>query len=158
MTLTKASGWKMNKFLVAVIDGTRARFFTPKLAEFPDYGFTSKLVEHQGLVNPIQELEGKQLWTTIKSGRNQGSGAQAHAYDDHRQNHINEYERRFAQMIATQINNLIQNQKIQSLMLVAEAQILGVLRSEVIPDLPKDIKIQEVSKSLKNYNEFKKNL
>ncbi|MBF2062901.1 MAG: host attachment protein [Calothrix sp. C42_A2020_038] len=138
----------MNKCLVAVIDGTRARFFTPKEAEFPEYETKSGLVEHKSLVNPMQKLEGKQLWATIKTGRNQGSRGQSHTYDDHRQNHIDEYERRFAQMIASEITNFTQVQNIQTLKLVAETQILGILRSETIPLLPKNIRIQELAKDL----------
>ncbi|HEY9653326.1 MAG TPA: host attachment protein, partial [Coleofasciculaceae cyanobacterium] len=107
----------MSEFIVAVIDGTKARFFTLEQAELPEYESSPNLVEHKDLVNPTKELPGKELWATLRTGRNQGSSGQAHSYDDRRQNHVDEFGRRFAQTVAAEAVNLIQTHQAQRLLL-----------------------------------------
>jgi protein required for attachment to host cells len=138
----------MNKYLVAVIDGARARFLTLELiGTFIDES-NCHLVEHKGLFNSAKELQGKELWATTKTGRNQGAGSQAHTYDDGRENHLNEYGRRFARAIADQIIEFTQRQSIQQLVIVSESQILGILRESVIPLLPNTLNIRVIAKDL----------
>ncbi|HEY9727972.1 MAG TPA: host attachment protein [Chroococcales cyanobacterium] len=135
----------MSQFLVAVIDGTRARFFTLEQAEIPEFESGPNLIEHEGLFN---ELSGKELWSSVRTGRNQGSASQAHAYDDGRNNQVVEFGRRFAQMIATELLNLIQVCRTQRVILIAEPRILGILREALAPLLPKNLQIQELTKDL----------
>jgi protein required for attachment to host cells len=138
----------MNKYLVAVIDGARARFLTLEpIDTFIDES-NCHLIEHKGLLNSAKELQGKELWATTKTGRNQGTGSQAHTYDDGRENHLNEYGRRFARAIADEIIEFTQRQSIQQLVLVSESQILGVLRESVIPLLPNTLNVQVIAKDL----------
>ncbi|MDJ0620957.1 MAG: host attachment protein [Calothrix sp. MO_192.B10] len=141
----------MNQILVTVMDRTRARFLTLESAQFPEYESGPNLIEQKSILNPIQELQGKELWANVKTGRNQGLGSKAHAYDDRRESHVVEFERRFAQMIAHEILNLTQSWHIQQVLLVAEPQILGVVRQEVIPVLPKNLQIQDLAKDLCNH-------
>ncbi|MFQ4142879.1 host attachment protein [Chlorogloeopsis sp. ULAP02] len=138
----------MNQVLVAVINGTRARFLTLEQPELPEYESGPNLVEHKSLFNPVKELQGKELWASVKTGRNQGQGSQAHAYDDGRQEHLNEFERRFAGAIANEIANINKSKRIQRLLLIAEPHILGVLREVVAPLLPKNLQIQDLAKDL----------
>jgi protein required for attachment to host cells len=141
-------GEPMNRYLVAAIDGSRARFLKFKPLDALDHESAYSLVEHKALFNPTNELQGKELWASTKTGRNQGSGSQAHAYDDHRQNHLDEYERRFAQMIADEIISFTESQNIRQLLLIAESQTLGTLREVALPLLPKNLQIQEIAKDL----------
>jgi protein required for attachment to host cells len=138
----------MNKYLVAVVDGARARFLTLEPIDILIDESKCHLIEHKGLLNSAKELQGKELWTTTKTGRNQGAGSQAHAYDDGRENHLNEYGRRFARAIADEIIEFTQRQSIQQLVLVSESQILGILRESVIPLLPSTLNIQVIAKDL----------
>jgi protein required for attachment to host cells len=139
----------MSKYLVTVIDGARARFLTlePKDDNSLDE-LNCHLVEHKGLLNSAKELQGKELWATTKTGRNQGTGTQAHAYDDGRESHLNEYGRRFAKAIADEIIEVCQRQSVQQLILVSERQALGVLRESVIPLLPTNLNVQVLTKDL----------
>ncbi|MDJ0797427.1 MAG: host attachment protein [Calothrix sp. MO_167.B12] len=141
----------MNQILVTVMDRTRARFLTLESAQFPEYESGPNLIEQKSILNPIQELQGKELWANVKTGRNQGLGSKAHAYDDRRESHVVEFERRFAQMIANEILHITQSRHIQQVLLVAEPQILGVVRQEVIPVLPKNLQIQDLAKDLCNH-------
>ncbi|HBB31917.1 MAG TPA: host attachment protein [Cyanobacteria bacterium UBA8803] len=138
----------MTQFLVTAVNGTKARFFTLEQAELPEYESGPNLIEQKDLCNPANDLAGKDLWTNVKTGRNQGSAGQAHGYDDHRENHIGELGRRFAQTIAAEIVNLTQTHRSQRLVLVAEPQILGLLRETLGPLVPKNLQIQELAKDL----------
>jgi protein required for attachment to host cells len=136
----------MNKYIVAVVDSAKARFLTLQAAESSESG--PHLIEHEGLVSPAGELKGQELWSSSKTGRNRGSSGQAHSYDDHRENHIIEFERHFAQSITTRIIDLIQAHQAQQLLLISETKILGLMRESLMPLLPKDIKIRELAKNL----------
>lgn len=135
----------MSQYLVTAINGATARFFTLEPAESES---ELKLVEHEGMVSPEKGLQGEELWASTKSGRNRGKGGQAHSYDDHRQNHRLEFERRFAQAIATKLLSLVQQHEIQKLVLIAEPQILGLMRDAFIPVLPKQLKVSELVRDL----------
>lgn len=138
----------MNHSLVAVVDGTKARFLSLEEAENPEYQSGPNLLERKEVLNPNKELPGKELWANVKTGRNKGAAGQAHAYDDHRQNHLDEFERRFAQMIANEIIHLTQAEQTNRLIVVAEPQILGCLREALAPLLPRNLQIQELAKDL----------
>lgn len=136
----------MLQSVVAVIDGTKARLFTLEPAEIPQYQSGPNLIEREYLTN--QERQGKALWAETKTGRNRGSSGQAHNYDDHRDNHLEEFERSFAKEIVSKINDLMQSSQSQQLILVAEPHILGLLRESLSPHLPKGLKLQELAKDL----------
>ncbi len=138
----------MNQSVVAVIDGTRARFFTLEPAESPEYQSGPNLIERDCLANTAKELQGKELWANTKTGRNRGAGSQAHGYDDHRQNHIDEFERNFAKEIVGKVIDLTDSYHAQQVVLVAEPQILGFVREVLMPQLPKSLKLQELAKDL----------
>lgn len=138
----------MNQSVVAVIDGTKARFFTLEAAEFPEYQSSPNLVEQECLTSPAKELQGKELWASTKTGRNRGSTGQAHGYDDHRENHINEFERSFAKEIAHKTAELAQSLQAQTVLLVAEPQILGLVREVLSSQISKHLKITELAKDL----------
>ena len=132
--------------LIAVIDHAHARFLTLVPAEMPDAGFT--LAEQTGLTLPEGEASGAELWSSTKTGRNRGPQGQAHSYDDHRQEHAIEFERHFAHSIANHMNLIIQDRHLQTVLLVAAPQILGLMRQALEPLLPKTVKLTEVAKDL----------
>lgn len=138
----------MNQSLLAVADGTKARFLTLNLAGFPEYESNPQWIEHECLLNSAKELQGQDLWASAKTGRNRGAGGQAHSYDDRRQNHMIEFERRFAQTIATQLVQFIESHPVEQLFLIAEPQFLGLMRNALMPVLPKNLKMNELAKNL----------
>lgn len=138
----------MNKLLVAVVDGTKARFLTLDLSDVPEERMRARLVELESLLNPSNEVQDQDLWSSSKTGRNRGAGGQAHSYDDHREHHRAEFERRFAQAIATHIANLVNTHTIQQLILVAEPQITGPMRNAIAASVPTRLQIHELSKNL----------
>jgi protein required for attachment to host cells len=138
----------MSRVIVTVIDGTKARFLTLEPSDIPTYELETHLVEHEGLTNVAKEMQGEELWSSTKPGRNRGSSGQAHSYDDGRESHMIEFGRRFAQAIAAKIAGLIQASQAQQLILVAEPQTLGLMREALAPILPKTLKMTELAKDL----------
>ncbi|OUL28589.1 host attachment protein [Nostoc sp. 106C] len=138
----------MNRYLVAVIDGTKARFLTLKPSELPGYDSGPHLIEHEALLSSNNELQGQELGTSSKTGRNRGVAGQAHSYEDRRDNQMIEFERRFTQSITVKIVNLIQAHQIQQLLMIAEPRLLSLIRESLIPILPRNIKIHEIAKEL----------
>lgn len=134
------------QMLIAVIDRAHARFLTLEPAEIPGAGFT--FTEHAGLTLPAGEASGAELWSSTKTGRNRGPQGQAHSYDDHRQEHMIEFERHFAHSIASHMNQIIQDRDLQAVFLVAAPQVLGLMRQALEPVLPQTIKLTEVTKDL----------
>jgi protein required for attachment to host cells len=142
----------MTKFAVAVINGTQARFFTLDSAATSEYESSPNLTEHEGLVDPTQELHGQELWANTKTGRNRGTSGQAHSYDDHRQNHELEFEKRFASKISSAMLDIIQTNRARQLILVAQPQILGLMREAMSDNLFQNLNIHEVAKDICHFN------
>lgn len=140
----------MSKVLVAVVDGTKARFLVLETAEFPEENEGSRFVELDSLLNPLNEAQGQDLWSSTKTGRNVGVGTQAHSYDDHRESHMTEFGRRFAQAIVTHIIHLIHNTEIQQLILAAEPQIMGLIREAIAASALSHLPINGLTKNLCN--------
>lgn len=138
----------MPDVLVAVMNGSKARFLTfePISVSRPEAGMT--LIEHEGLVNPENELLGQDLWSTSKTGRNRSSAGRSHAYDDHREQHCVEFEKRFAQTIAHHLAQLVEIQRIQHILLISEPKFLGLIREELTGVLPKQLEVTELAKAI----------
>lgn len=137
----------MRQCLVAVMDGSKARFFILSSLELAPDEAGPKLIEQESLYNSAQEMQGQELWANVKTGRNRGAAGQAHSYDDHRQNHRVEFERRFAQAIINRITDLAEQHEMRHLILVAEPQILGILR-DFAASLSQQLTVHEVAKDL----------
>ncbi|NJL48981.1 MAG: host attachment protein [Leptolyngbyaceae cyanobacterium SM2_5_2] len=138
----------MTRFLVAVVNGARARFLTLEPLEDPAVESGPDLVERCELLNPAIEMAGQELWANTKTGRNRGSGSKGHNYDDHRENHLVEFERRFAQAIVDQIDEMIAAHTLNTLVLVAEPQILGILRDCLHSSNGRSVQISDLAKDL----------
>ncbi|WP_017297815.1 host attachment protein [Nodosilinea nodulosa] len=137
----------MTRFLVAVVDGAKARFLTLEPVATPDLESGPDLIKRCELANPAIEMSGQDLWANTKTGRNRGNGSRGHSYDDHRGNHLVEFERRFAQAIGAQIEALIAAHDLNTLVLAAEPQILGILR-ECLAGANSRFQVQELAKDL----------
>lgn len=135
----------MSEYCVVVADGARARLFSLEEAEISESG--PNLVEVSDLTNSEVEAAGKEIYSDDKSGRNASPGGGAHGYDDHRDRHIDESERRFAKQIAAAAADAVVRQKPGCLVVAADPRMLGHLR-EAMSSSVGGIKIQEVAKDL----------
>ena len=117
--------------IVVIANGAQARFFTLEPAESPDYESSPRLVEQECLVNPQQEVAGKDLWSDNSGGNRSTGGGGSHGYDDHRDKHRADYERRFAQQVAAATTQLVRGREANRVVLAADSRMLGALRGEL---------------------------
>ncbi len=142
----------MNQYCVVVANGARARFFTLEEPQFPELESGPNLVELKALQNPQHRETGNQLWSEPKTGRNRaGIGGPAHGYDDHRTQHQEEYDRRFANDVAQECCRLSQARGASDLVLVSQKRMLGHLRSAMESRL-NGIRTVELAKDLSKLN------
>ncbi len=139
----------MRNYLVVVADAARARFFELIPVEFPELESGPNLVEIEDLVNPEIEEKGRDLWSDLKTGRGKapGEGA-AHGYDDHRERHRDEIERRFAHLTGAETINRVNRQKVDVLIVTAESRMLGMLRDAIGKKLPAETRLTERAEDL----------
>ena len=139
----------MTQFIVSVFSYRWARLLT-----FNDEKLLNdsmpKLGQVQEIANPIQSEQGRVLWTEIMSGRNRGVGSHAHAYDDRRDRHVNEYERRFVEAVARATLVLACKQHSRCIVLAAEPKLMSLVRRAVGPLLLKGMLVKEIVKDLDN--------
>lgn len=140
----------MNNYLVLTADGTKARFFRLAPAEYPELESGPNLIELEDLVNPELGQKGRDVWSDLKSGRSRApNGGPAHGFDDHRDRHRDEIERRFARIVGAElINKLAQGKNTDILVIAAERRMLGMLRNIVEKRLPPTIKVRERGEDL----------
>lgn len=137
----------MSEYCVVVAGGDGARFFTLTPADIPEIQSGPNLVE----LDEIHQTEAheKGMWSETKSGRNRAaSGGGAHGYDDHRQQHEDEYERRYAKEVIDRAASLISHKGATRCILVAQKRLLGFLRSSVDAVNKTGVEISEVAKDL----------
>lgn len=137
----------MTRFLVAVVDGAKAKFLTLEPVALPEIESGPDLIERCELLNPATETSSQDLGAS----RNRGSGSRGHSYDDRRGNYLVEFERRFAQAVGAQMEALIKAYDLNTLVLVAEPQILGTLRN-CLAGVNSRLQVQELAKDLCKMN------
>ena|SRR3990172_7944277 len=136
-------------YLVVVADGTCARFFTLESAAQPSVESGPNLCERDDLVNTEHELGGRDKYSTTRTGLNLNPhGGPSHGYDDHRAQHEQEHERRFAHDIATRAVSLAQEHHAGHLILTAERHMLGLLRDALKIPVKSGIEVRELAKDL----------
>ena len=137
----------MLKTCVVVADRARARLFitvTP-----PERGVGSApvdLQEIEALIDAEGELMGHEVFANLRSGTNRSPHGAAFEYDDHRERHREEEERRFAKRVARAIRELVARESASRLVLAVEPHMLGVLRQELGESLPAVVARVELAK------------
>lgn len=118
----------MNQYCVVVANGNKARFFTLENPDMPEVESGPNLVKHKDINRQELESLNNELWSENKSGGNRGHGGQSHGYDDHRTQHEDDVERRFANTIADECKRISHNKR-TNVVLVSQKRMLGHLRS-----------------------------
>jgi len=139
----------MSEYCVVVADAARARFFTLEPAQDPETESGPRLREHKVLVNPEREAHGRDVFRDTRSGSNRaGGGGPAHGYDDHREQHEQEFERRFARLVAAEAESLSHACGASRLILAAPPRMLGFLRRDVEALARGGMQIREAASNL----------
>ncbi|HEY5720408.1 MAG TPA: host attachment protein [Gammaproteobacteria bacterium] len=136
-----------NNYCVVVCTGGHARLFTLEPVEVPELESGPNLVQQGELSSEEAGEHGAALWSDLKTGRNR-SQAGAHGYDDHRERHAEEYERRFAQEVAGETRRLVESRHVDDVVLVAHGHCLGHLRNAFAGQFHNGTKLHELHKDL----------
>ncbi|MEM9979121.1 MAG: host attachment protein [Cyanobacteria bacterium P01_D01_bin.2] len=135
----------MHSYLVAVVDGTRARFFTldARVPEETESG--PRLAEHSSLNNAEKPI-------ATKGAANNLIGRKHHGNRHEKTTQLAEPNRRFANKVLQHISHITQGFAGQHLILVAEPHILGNLRESVSSHVPSTMTVSELAKDLCRLN------
>jgi protein required for attachment to host cells len=143
----------MSDYCVIVTGGAHARFFTLEPVEFPELESGPRLIECGKIVNPEKEIAGRDLYTDSKMGRGHAPhGGSAHGYDDHRSKHDKEFDRRFARKVLKKASSLAQANQARYVVLVAPANMLGLLRQELEIIRKGGIKVHILAKDMAKFH------
>jgi protein required for attachment to host cells len=107
-----------------------------------------RLLELETLVEPEGELTGRELFSDARSGTNHAASGATYEYDDHRERHRREIERRFAKRVALAAGEFARAHGAQKLVLAAEPQMLGMLRQVLPSSLPREVSLFELARDL----------
>ena len=135
----------MRSYLVAVVDGAHARFFTLTAAEFSEEEQSGPhLTEHSSLNNIEKPIASK--------GNNNQIGRKHHGNRHEKTTQFVEINRRFANKVLQHISTINENFTSHHLILVAEPHILGNLRESVSSHLSSNMVFSELAKDLCRLN------
>ncbi|VEP13776.1 conserved hypothetical protein [Hyella patelloides LEGE 07179] len=133
----------MDKFIVVAINNSEARFFTLEEAEWPEYESGPNLVEQENLSYCTSDYcQGFWFKITNRHYRKLKNTK----YTQH------QFERKFAQKVTSEIINLVRIHQGQKLILIAQPQILNLIRKSFTPTLFKNLQIQELSKDISHFS------
>jgi len=139
----------MNQYCVVVANGSKARFFTLENPEDPEAQYGPNLIKQADLVQNEAELSDQELWSDSKNGGNRGHGGQSHGYDDHRDQHRDEADKRFAHTIVNECKRFSHNNA--KIILVSQKRMLGHLRHAMQSDM-NGLQPDELAKDLIKLN------
>ncbi len=142
----------MSEYCVVVSGGARARFFTLEPVDFPELESGPKLIDKGELLNPTKETAGRDLYTDLKTGRSRAPrGGPSHGYDDHRTQHEDEFDRRFARKVAERARLLAKETRARRIVLAAPARMLGYLRQDLAGIPREGIEVHKVAKDMSKF-------
>jgi protein required for attachment to host cells len=137
----------MTRTCVVVANRARARFFVVE-ANGEREGAAPKLREIDELTDAEGALKGNDVFSDSRSGSNRAPGGAHSTYDDHRERHREEVERRFAKRIGLAIASFVRMRATEKLVLAADPHMLGLLRAAPSRNLPPDLELVEFADDL----------
>lgn len=136
-------------YLVVVADGTDARVFTLETPAQPSVESGPHLVEHTDLVDTEHRLHGRDKYSTTRADfKPNPGGGPIHGYDDHRDRHDREHERRFAADVIARAVALAQAKHATHLVICAEPRMLGLLHDALSLPAKSGITVSELASDL----------
>ena len=143
----------MSEYCVVVSGGARARFFTLEPVDFPELESGPKLIDKGELLNPVKETAGRDLYTDLKTGRSRAPrGGPSHGYDDHRTQHEDEFDRRFARRVVQKARRVAKENRARRIVMAAPARMLGLLRQDLAVIPKEGIEVHKVAKDMSKFS------
>ena len=139
----------MKRACIAIVDASRARLYTYDEENEP----TSQLREIRDLVNPGRRLRASEMFSETRPslghpGRPGLSREPGSTRDDHRDDHIDMMDMKFAKEIVAEIDRILKAGHYGHLIVVASPRMLGELRKAngvlkrnnlVVDEIPRDL-------------------
>jgi protein required for attachment to host cells len=138
----------MNQYCVVVMDAARARFFTLRQNDMSDLLGGPELFEHEDLVNPEGTLTNKEIFANLEGRHHAYRGGPPHGYNDHRDQHHEMLERRFARRVARHAADFVHSNRAERCVIAAKAKTLGLLRQELDETVKRELHISELARDL----------
>jgi protein required for attachment to host cells len=143
----------MVNYCIVVNSGGHSRFFSLESVSFPEIESSPKLVECGRLVNPEKGMAEHELYTDSKTGRGRAPhGGRAHGYDDHRSQHEDESDRRFAHKVVREAGRFAKEKQARRVIFVAPARMMGLFRQDLGIISEHGIKVQELTKDMSKFS------
>lgn len=140
---------KLSDYCLVVTSGAHARFFTLEPAEHPEVESGPRLIERGELFNPEKERRGGDLFSDPKPGRSRGPRrGLSHGYNDHRVQHENEMDRRFAHRVMEKTILLAQAHQVRCLVMVAPPRMLQLFRRDLHILRKHGVELHKVAKDI----------
>ncbi len=114
----------MTDYCIVVANGARARIYALEHPAQPEFESGPDLVEVQTLASPEHAARDRAVYTDQITGRNRRPTTGGHDYDEHRDAHDDEVEKRFARDIA----EAMRVQGTRHNVLCADSRMLGFMR------------------------------
>jgi len=138
----------MTDQLIAVVDGARARFFATGGRKTPRGEEKKKLDEIETLINPAHRVKDADMFSDLRPGSRRASvGGAAHGFDDKRDAHAEEFDRKFAQLVLEKLAHLVADNHAKAVILAAGPRMLGHLRDQRV-SMPDGVVVGEFPKQL----------
>lgn len=137
----------MIDILVVVADATRVRLFSLDRRKRPDATFAPVLIEREDLVNPIRRKGSAEVFTDSRPGLQRGGGS-AHGVDDHRDAHMEEFDRRFSTELVEAAVKAQKETSAKKVLLIASPHMLGIIRKTLGPLTQTGATIEELAKDV----------
>lgn len=131
----------MYRACIAVVDASRARLFSYERQSDPE-GLKEQFLEEQDFINPSRRLRPSELFSETRPGSSK-TGDLRHAFDDHRDAHVQALDTEFAHLVMEELTRRVQSSKARRLILCASPRILGQLRAA---GLPRDVEVDELAR------------
>ncbi len=142
----------MSDYCVVIASGGRARFFTLETADFPELESGPRLIDRGGLTNPGKETPERELFADSKTGGGRApQGGPAHGYDDHREKHEDEMDRRFARSVFERIRRLATGCGARCVVVAAPSRMLGLLRQDLETLVKQGVALHTVAKDMTKF-------
>ena len=132
----------MGRACIALVDDTRARFFTVEhITVEADIG--EELVEHADLVNLARRRRPSELVCHARPGSLR-TGHLQYAFDDHRDYQVSQLDAEFARTAMAALSELLDEHTTRRAIVCAGPHMLRELRASARGILPDDVKLEEL--------------
>lgn len=146
----------MADYLIVVVNRVKARFFSLEPVNHPKNASSPKIVETHPLINSEAMLQPKELYTDAKPGRASAPmGGSVHAYQDKRDNHMEELRRRFAVRVSARIQGLVQADDVKTVIVAPSAKMRRFLYPHLDTLALKGPAVFKVPKNMINFSPTK---